>query len=83
MVWPKAIRAAGLEGFTFHGLRHTLAGLLIAQGAHPKVIQERMRHSSIRVTFDVYGHLLPSMDSRVTAALDDALRAGRPATSAA
>jgi hypothetical protein len=35
-VWPRAVRAAGLEGLTFHGLRHTLAGLLIRAGRAPE-----------------------------------------------
>lgn len=76
-VWARAVRETDLGGLTFHGLRHTLAGLLIAQGAHPKVIQERMRHSSIRVTFDVYGHVLPALDDGVTDQLDEALRNSR------
>lgn len=56
-IWDDAVTAAGLEGVTPHELRHTCAALLIAAGAHPKEIQEQMRHSSIAVTFDVYGHL--------------------------
>ena len=43
--------------------------MLIAQGAHPRAIMERMGHSTITVTLDTYGHLLPKID----AALDDAL----------
>ena len=66
-----AVIAAGLEpGLRFHDLRHTCAALLIAQGAHPKEIQERMGHSTIRLTFDRYGHLLPSLDERLRDGLD-------------
>ena len=46
-------------------LRHTHASLLVAQGEHPKVISERLGHSSIAVTFDVYGHLMPGLDEEV------------------
>jgi integrase len=53
-----------------HDLRHTCAALLIAQGAHPKEIQERLGHSTIRLTFDRYGHLLPSLDDRLREGLD-------------
>jgi integrase len=53
------------EGLRFHDLRHTCAALLIAQGAHPKEIQERLGHSTIRLTFDRYGHLFPSLDDRL------------------
>jgi hypothetical protein len=45
-------------------LRHTYASLLIAQGEQPKYIQEQMGHSSIKVTFDVYGHLMEKVNVR-------------------
>ena len=70
-----AVKRAGLEPLTFHGLRHTYAGLLIATGAHAKAIQQRMGHSSFQVTFDVYGHVLPDIDEHITTALDALLRA--------
>ena len=46
-VWLPIIAAAELSPLTFHDLRHTHASLLIAQGEHPKVISERLGHSSI------------------------------------
>ncbi len=46
---------------TMHGLRHTHASLLIHRGVHPKVISERLGHSSIAITMDTYGHLFPDM----------------------
>lgn len=63
------------EGLRFHDLRHTCVGLLIAQGAHAKEIQERLGHSTIRLTFDRYGHLLPSLDERLRDGLEDTFRA--------
>ena len=54
----------------FHDLRHTFAGFLIAEGAHPRAIMERMGHSSITVTLNTYGHLLPGLEERLTEALD-------------
>ncbi|MEA2024326.1 MAG: site-specific integrase [Actinomycetota bacterium] len=60
-VWLPAVRAAGVpDAVRMHDLRHTCASLLIAEGAHPKVIQEHLGHSSIIVTMDTYGHLYPS-----------------------
>jgi integrase len=76
-----AVAAAGLpKGLRFHDLRHTCAALLIAQGAHPKEIQERMGHSTIRVTFDRYGHLFPSLDDRLREGLEEMYRSGKSAS---
>jgi integrase len=70
-----AVVAAGLpDGLRFHDLRHTCAAMLIAQGAHPKEIQERLGHSTIRLTFDRYGHLFPSLDDRLRDGLEAAYR---------
>jgi integrase len=52
------VRRAGLPAIRFHDLRHSFAALLIAQGEHPKLIQEQLGHASITVTLDRYGHLL-------------------------
>lgn len=45
-----------------HDARHTFASLLIAAGEDPKRIQTYLGHSTISVTFDVYGHLLPGSE---------------------
>ncbi|MCL4414589.1 MAG: site-specific integrase [Actinobacteria bacterium] len=69
-----AVERAGLSpNLRFHDLRHTYAALLIAAGAHPRAIMERMGHSSITVTLGTYGHLLPSVEQEVAARLDDVL----------
>jgi integrase len=60
-----ALRRAGLRQIRFHDLRHTYASLLIANGEKPKLIQALLGHSSIKITFDVYGHLLPDADDGV------------------
>jgi integrase len=73
-----AVRRAGLPAAVrFHDLRHSYAGFLIAEGAHPRAIMERMGHSSITVTLNTYGHLLPGLEERVTEALDARGRAAR------
>ncbi len=69
-VFDPAARRAGITGITFHGLRHSAAGLMIEAGAHIEAIKQRLGHSSIRVTSDVYGSLLPAVDESVTDALD-------------
>jgi len=70
-VFGPAVERAELEGLTFHGLRHTAVGLMIESGAHIEAIKQRLGHSSIRLTSDTYGSLLPTVDESVTAALED------------
>ncbi len=70
-----AVRAAlpaEKHGLRFHDLRHTCAALLIAADAHPKAIQDHLGHRDIQTTFNVYGHLLPSAQEALAAALDTA-----------
>jgi len=54
-------KAAGFSELRFHDLRHTHASLLLARKVHPKVVQERLGHSSIAITMDIYSHLIPSL----------------------
>ena len=64
---------AGLPRLHLHDLRHHYASLLIAQGVDAKYISETMGHSSIRVTFDVYGHLFARTRQQASACLEAAL----------
>jgi len=70
--WLPAVRASVGEPMRFHDLRHTHAAMLIAQGEHPKVIQNRLGHSSIKVTLDTYGHLFDGLDEAAAVRLDEA-----------
>jgi integrase len=67
---PAAARAGLSEELRFHDLRHTCVALLVAQGAHPLAIKDRLGHSSITVTIDQYGHVLPAVDEALTDGLD-------------
>jgi integrase len=55
------LEAAKLPTMRFHDLRHSAASLLLAQGVHPRAIMELLGHSSITVTMNTYGHVLPAM----------------------
>jgi integrase len=57
------LRKAGLPDIRFHDLRHTAASLLLRAGEHPKVVQERLGHSSIALTMDLYSHLIDNMQA--------------------
>jgi integrase len=64
---------AGLPNIRFHDLRHTSATLMLQCGVHPKIVQERLGHSSIAITLDVYSHVLPVMQSEAAQKLDEFL----------
>jgi integrase len=65
------VKRAGLPHIRFHDMRHTHATLLIQQNINVKVISERLGHSKIGVTLDVYSHVLPSMQQEVADKLDE------------
>lgn len=58
-----------------HDLRHMHASLLLKAGVHPKVVTERLGHSSITITLDRYSHLFPTMQHEAAEKLDDLLKA--------
>jgi integrase len=68
------LKLAKLPHIRFHDLRHTSATLLLAAGVHPKVVQERLGHSQIGITLDIYSHVLPSMQEEAAARLDEVLQ---------
>ncbi|MCY9734681.1 site-specific integrase [Paenibacillus alvei] len=57
----------------FHDLRHTHATLLLKAGIHPKIVQERLGHSSINVTLDTYSHVLPNMQEAVLRSIGNSI----------
>ncbi len=57
------------EHLDFHALRHTCGAWLAMTGAHPKAVQAIMRHSSITLTMDTYGHLFPGQEAETVARL--------------
>jgi integrase len=62
-------------GVKLHGLRHSHASHMLASNVHPKIVQERLGHSSIAVTMDIYSHLMPNRQGEAAVAVDGALRA--------
>ncbi len=59
--YRKMVETSGLPYIQFHDLSHTHATLLLKQGIHPKVVSERLGHSTIGITMDTYTHVLPNM----------------------
>lgn len=60
-----------IKQIRFHDLRHTHASLLFKQNVHPKIVQERLGHSSIETTLDTYSHMLPNMQETAAQKLDE------------
>lgn len=66
----QAWRKAGLGRLRLHQARHTYASFMIAAGVNAKALSTFMGHSSIKVTFDLYGHLMPGTEAEAAALLD-------------
>jgi integrase len=64
------LKHAELPDIRFHDLRHTSATLLLTQGIHPKVVQERLGHAHISLTLDTYSHVVPSMQADAATRMD-------------
>jgi integrase len=67
--------AHGLQRVRLHDLRHSHATHLLAAGIHPKIASERLGHSKVGITLDLYSHVLPGMQAEAAAAVDSAIQA--------
>ena len=82
-VWPTSVGRAfrtllrhnHLPLVRFHDLRHSHATHMLVSNVHPKVVQERLGHSSIGITLDTYSHVLPGMQEDAVAKVDAMLQA--------
>lgn len=68
--WRRIVTRLDLKGVRFHDLRHTCASMLLQQGVHPKIVQERLGHSSISVTLDLYSHVIPGLQHAAADKMD-------------
>ncbi len=71
--WIKLVRRIGLKGIRLHDARHTHASLMLKQGVHPKVVQERLGHAGIAITLDTYSHVAPGLQKAAAARFDEGL----------
>ena len=78
--WDRLIAKTALPRIRFHDLRHAHATHLLASGVHPKVASERLGHSKVGITLDLYSHVMPGMQEDAVAKLDAAFRAARKPT---
>ena len=75
----RACRAAGVEGATFHSLRHTHATGMLRANIHPAVVQQRLGHSTIATTIDLYSHVTPALQAKAAERFDEAFDLSLPA----
>ncbi len=54
-----------------HDARHSHASLMLKQGVHPKIVQERLGHASIQVTLDTYSHVAPGLQQAAANKFDE------------
>ncbi len=69
--WPMLAVRAGLKPIRLHDARHTHASLMLKQGIHPKIVQERLGHATISVTLDTYWHVAPGLQEAAAQKFDD------------
>ena len=65
------LKQAELPDIRLYDLRHTHATLLLKADVHPKIVSERLGHSSIQITLDTYSHVLPNMQQESAEKLED------------
>ena len=68
--WVKLVRRTGLKGIRLHDARHTHASLMLKQGVHPKIVQERLGHASIQITLNTYSHIAPGLQQAAAEGFD-------------
>jgi len=69
--WIKLVRRTGFHGVRLHDARHSHASLMLKQGVHPKIVQERLGHASIQVTLDTYSHVVPGLQEAAANKFDE------------
>jgi len=70
--WPMLAASVGLKVIRLHDARHTHASIMLKQGIHPKIVQERLGHANIAVTLDTYSHVSPGMQQAAAKSFDEA-----------
>ena len=72
--WSHMVWKAGVTNIRLHDLRHFHASVLLRANKHPKIVQERLGHSTISVTLDTYSHSVPSMQEQAALDFAEALK---------
>jgi len=78
--WTMLAARYGLKVIRLHDARHTHASLMLKQGVHPKIVSERLGHSSVAITLDIYSHVLPGLQEAAAHQFEEGLQDGVPKT---
>jgi integrase len=73
-LWGRKVKNSKLKRIRFHDLRHTHATHLLSGNVHPKIASERLGHSKVGITLDLYSHVIPGMQEDAAAMVDAALK---------
>jgi len=73
LAWTRLAKQTGLEEIRLHDATHTHASLMLKQCIHPKIVQERLGHSSIQITLDIYSHVAPGLQAAAAKGFDSIL----------
>jgi hypothetical protein len=76
LAFGRAVKRAGAPHIRLHDVRHTHATLLLAAGVNPKVVSERLGHSSVAFTLDTYAHVMPGMQPEAAELFDELIFRG-------
>lgn len=72
--WERIAARNGIKVIRLHDARHTHASLMLKQGIHPKIVQERLGHASIQMTLDTYSHVAPGIQEAAAESFDKLLK---------
>ena len=64
------VKRSGLKPIRLHDCRHSHASLMLAKGIHPKIVQERLGHSTIAMTLDTYSYVVPGLQEAAAKKFD-------------
>jgi integrase len=71
--WRLRVIKSALPRVRFHDLRHAHASHMLAAGVHPKIASERLGHSRVGITLDLYSHVVEGLQADAVALVDDAM----------
>lgn len=74
--WSDLAKKCGISASRLHDARHSHASIMLKAGIHPRIVQERLGHSTISVTLDIYSHVSPGLQEAAAKRFDDALQLG-------